>query len=239
MNTRIKNKIKYHAIEKSPDECCGFIINKDGKADVIQCENIARDPKNNFKISARDFLSIKNQYEILYCYHSHLDEENFSLLDKLTAKQLNLDLILYIKNKELFKYFSYNNEYNKNYIGKSFYFHGLNCFDLVKNYYNNELNLQIDFPKELITNNKLEINKNNFNLLEKYALINNLTFFQNKDLENNDILLLDMNGFYHLAVYLGGSKLLEQPLNGFSQIVNYTNYHDRKKVGVFRRNKNG
>lgn len=235
MNTRIKNKIINHAKKDSPHECCGFIVEKDGDIDVVECKNISKDPLNNFKISSNDFLFNKHFRKILYIYHSHVDEENFSIMDKICAEESKLDLILYILSKNLFKHYSSNNSNSLKYIGRNIDFHNTNCFDLTHMYYKNELNTNLKFPEELMNSDKLEVNNNNFQILQNYKDINNMLFLKTDDLKTNDILLFNLDNYFHFAIYLGNNKILEQPRNAFSRIKNYCNYYNRKKIGVFRK----
>lgn len=239
MNTKIKNKIKNHALEESPKECCGFVVENNGVIDVLKCKNISKDPINNFKVSASEFLKIKNSYNPLYIYHSHLDEENFSIMDKNCAEESSIDLILYILKSDTFKHYSSNNSESLKYVGRNINFQKTNCFDLVKLYYKNEFNIDLKFPENFVHDHMLKVNEENFNLILEYAKINTLQVDDADKFINHDILLFNSDGYFHLAIYLGNDKILEQPRNGFSKITNYCNYYKRNKIAGLRRSKNG
>jgi len=236
MNTKIKNKIINHAKNQDPLECCGFIIEKNGDLDVIECENIAKDPLNNFKISSRDFLVNKHHHNILYIYHSHNEEENFSIMDKICSEESKIDMVLYVLKKNIFKHYTANNSDGVKYIGRSIDFHNTHCFDLVRKYYSEELNFNIKFPIDLNQTDKLEVTEKNLSEIVKYIQPNNMIFLQEEiSLQVNDILLFNIDNYFHFAIYLGNNKILEQPRNAFSRIKNYCNYYNRKKIGIFRR----
>lgn len=239
MNTKIKNKIKQHAQKQSPLECCGFIIEKNGDIDVLECENISNDPLNNFKISARDFLATKHHHNILYIYHSHIDETEFSLMDKRCSEESKIDLILYILKEDTFKHYSSNNSNSLKYLGRNINFQKTNCLDLVKLFYKNELNVDLTIPQEMAQHNLFEFNDLNIKLIFDYAKINNLSIINTKEIKSNDIGIFNIDNYIHFAIYLGNNKILEQPRNGFSRIIDYTNLYDRKKIAFLRREKNG
>ena len=52
---KLKKEILSHAKSTEPQECCGFVVFKDGFS-YIPCENISHDPVNFFEISADDFI---------------------------------------------------------------------------------------------------------------------------------------------------------------------------------------
>lgn len=240
MNTKIKNKIINHAKKESPLEACGFIVEKNGDIDVIECQNIAKDPQNNFKISSKDYLINKNLYEILYIYHSHEEEEEFSVVDKICSEEIKIDMILYIINKNMFKHYTPNNSRNLKYIGRNINFQNTNCFDLVTKFYKEELNIELKFPKHLNDKNKLEATKRNFSELLEYINPNNMIYLENPEIMiKNDILLFNIDDHFHFAIYLGNNKILEQPGSAFSRIRDYSNFFNRKRVGLFRRKSNG
>lgn len=235
MNTKIKNKIKNHAKKESPFECCGFIIEKNGDLDILECQNISNDPLNNFRISSKDFLTIKHYHNILYLYHSHLNEENFSLMDKRCSEEAKIDLILYILEKDEFKHYSSNNSQSLKYLGRNINFQKTNCLDLVKIFYKNELNIDLITPDGVAKDNLFEFNESNLNIIFDYAKANNLTVYNTKEMKNNDIGIFNIDNYIHFVVYLGNNKILEQPRSAFSRISNYSNLYDRKKICFLRR----
>ena len=60
-NKKIKNKIKKHALEDFPNECCGLIIGTEEGEDTYKCNNQAKDKKNFFRIGVEDYLSASTE----------------------------------------------------------------------------------------------------------------------------------------------------------------------------------
>ena len=56
---KLKKEILLHAKSTEPQECCGFVVFKDGFS-YIPCENISHDPVNFLKYRQMIFFLLKN-----------------------------------------------------------------------------------------------------------------------------------------------------------------------------------
>ena len=58
-------------------EICGFVGKKDDVFVVEECKNVAEDKTNYFAIDPIDYLMFKNDYDLIFVFHSHIigDEE--------------------------------------------------------------------------------------------------------------------------------------------------------------------
>ena len=92
----IKKEIKTHAMSKSKEEVCGFIIEKDGNLEIIRCENVSSTPEKSFEIHPEGYLDVKLQNEIVAIYHSHPVDAPFSRDDILAAESYALPCVLYV-----------------------------------------------------------------------------------------------------------------------------------------------
>ena len=237
IDKKIKNFIKNHSLKNNPKESCGFIVQDNEIFKCIPCENIAENSIENFKISPKEYLNIKNKYKkIFYIYHSHTNNnENFSPADISCSEGLCLPIIMYSLNSNIFKIYEPIN-INKSYIGRYFQIGKYDCYTLIKDFLKNELNIDIS---AIITHYTDFIdaqnvfNKNlSLNFLEKkgFKLIEN-----KESLEKNDILILHSNLGKHFALYLGNDKILHQPMLSFSKIENYCNFYKRHTELVYRK----
>lgn len=237
IDKKIKNFIRAESIKNSPEESCGFIVEKDNKISCIKIKNIAEDPISYFQISGIDFLKIKKQYDnILYIYHNHLNENfDFSELDIATSDNANIPLLLYIFKDDSFKTY-HPTSFKKGYIGKCFKIKENDCFTFIKNYFLNEFNINI---KPIIENysNSIEaqktLNENlKLNFLEKNG------FNKTEDiqvLQKNDMILISTKFGKHFAIYIGDNKIIHQPIFGFSKIESYCNFYRRHTISIYRR----
>ena len=99
LTKNIQNRIKKHADQVFPEECCGLIVKRDedNKMIVKKCKNMAEDKINNFQISVEDYLNSYMNGEISAVYHSHTQGQNsFSEADKTITDGLELANVLYI-----------------------------------------------------------------------------------------------------------------------------------------------
>lgn len=236
ITNKIKKIIKQEALAVYPNECCGFVVEKDNEHIVIPCENIAKNKFNDFMISAKDFLNIKEKHNILWLYHNHTDIEDFSLLDKKTADNLSINLLLYINKLDEFKVFYHKDFKNLNYLFKPHDDYKNNCFNLIKNYFKNELNLNLEIDNNLINTKKIEDLNVEEIALNNYQLNNLYILNDKKNIKKNDILLLNDRISDHLAVYLGNNKILHQPIHKVSIIEDYTDKYKKQTKLIFRSN---
>lgn len=237
----ITNRIKKEIIEKAktsfPEECCGFVIKKHNNLSVIHCKNIAKDKLNHFMISARDFIKVKNYADqILFLYHNHVNQREFSILDKQTADVLRINLLLYINEINLFKIY-YHDQFKKlNYLFKEYDNNENNCFHLVKNYFKNELSINLNIDENLFKNKKVQAAEAE-EIINQYYIKNNLIkIVKNEDLKLNDILVLKNKFSTHLAIYIGSDKILHQPYNRIS-IIEDLDKNYRNQIQYILRNK--
>jgi len=238
ITNKIKRKIIKNAKNSFPCECCGFIVTKNNKVFTIDCENIAKDKENDFMISAKDFLYAKNNSdEILFLYHNHIDAREFSILDKQTADSLRINLLLYINALDCFKIYYYNEFSKLNYLFEEYNRNENNCFHLIKNYFNKELNLKLNIDERLfkdkdITSIEVE------DIINRYHATNNLLKLKkDTNLKINDILILKNKISTHLAVYIGNNKIIHQPLNRISIIEDLSKDYQEDIQGVLRSKK--
>lgn len=118
-------------------ESCGFILSGDR---VVECENVAADPREEFEIRAEDFARYGD--EIVAIWHSHPDNCLFSPADVRACKASGLPWVLYDCRSGSVCYADPTG--NAPYVGRDFVY-GLNdCFGLVTDWLRNELNF--DFP---------------------------------------------------------------------------------------------
>ena len=85
-----------HATEVYPEECCGLIVNVNGKDIYWKCKNISKAYKEkSFVIDPLDYAAGEDQGEVLAIVHSHPDGElAFSHTDRMACKYLDLPFYL-------------------------------------------------------------------------------------------------------------------------------------------------
>lgn len=240
LTTFLKNQIKNYSLNTPNIEVCGLIYqSKLNTLNIKVCKNISEKPESHFIISPRDYLNVSLSNKIFGLFHSHInDNVDFSELDKLTAEQYNLYFVLYNLKYNIFKEYFPTKKYNNKYIGREFIIGKQDCFTLVKDYYNNELNIKLT--------DTIERNE------EWYKRNKNIFF----DFWNNNKEFLEIGGFNkikkydclviqypknptpsHVILYLGNDLILHQQYNRKST-VELLNNNIIKQTKYILRHKN-
>jgi proteasome lid subunit RPN8/RPN11 len=103
IKNELLNTIKDYCHLNSAKEVCGFIVESKVGIEFLPINNKHPDSINYFIIDPKDYLEVKSKYVIKYLFHSHLKNEFFSELDIFYQKYHNIDMLLYILDKDEFK----------------------------------------------------------------------------------------------------------------------------------------
>ena len=133
----IKKAIIAHALADYPRESCGVIIGKE----YIPCKNIAADDAQ-FEICPIDLVGASKKGEILAYVHSHPDGSTSpSMPDRV---QMNLHGKPWIITNGIDVTLHKPEGYQAPLLGREYY-HGLmDCYTLIKDYYQRELDITLN-----------------------------------------------------------------------------------------------
>ena len=208
----VKPEIKRYALATPEIECCGLITEKDNLLKVFPCENIAINKRNQFKIKEKDYLRASLNGKIKATYHSHLNEENFSITDRVNCYLSGYIYLLYIIEKNFFKLLNPENTFS--YLNKEFILGRNDCYHLVKEFYQTEKNI---FLPEISNYDQI-----NDQFISDLASEHHLQIETDvNQIQSGDIIvfnLLGENKLPHFAIFLGNGYILHHPRNGYSQI---------------------
>lgn len=214
INEDILIEIKNHALQDSPNESCGVIIVKKGKEVYIPCKNIAINKTNDFIINPEDYAGAEDIGDITYIVHSHpISEPIPSQTDLISIEKNNIPWIIInpgtgkytITNPSLFKL---------PLVGREFK-HGLiDCYTLVRDYYNEVLNIKLkDYkrPDEWW-------NKTNLNLYIDHYQDEGFIQVLDGSLQEHDLIFMRVGSDRdnHAAIYIGNNMILHHPMNRLS-----------------------
>lgn len=71
MNKTIMSAIRAHALEESPRECCGFVIQDGRKQCYLRVRNSHANPTEHFRIDSEEWANAEDSGEIIRVIHSH------------------------------------------------------------------------------------------------------------------------------------------------------------------------
>ena len=73
MRKHILSAIQAHAVAEYPKECCGLLLAIERKQQYLPCQNIAREPNEEFRIDPEDYATAEDLGEVIGIVHSHPD----------------------------------------------------------------------------------------------------------------------------------------------------------------------
>jgi proteasome lid subunit RPN8/RPN11 len=140
INPAILEEIKDHCRGEFPKEACGVV--SDGK--VIVSQNLATNTNDFFVIDPKIFQEIS---KVDFIWHSHCQDEDFSMADISTAR--NLMLPMYLFKLPIGKEDLYDPTVVQPLEGRTFVYWIADCWALVKDWYEAKGIKLPDPPREL------------------------------------------------------------------------------------------
>jgi proteasome lid subunit RPN8/RPN11 len=103
LKNELLSEIKSLCKQNNEFEICGFIVKNKNQYNFIQIENKHPSKETNFLMSPKEYLDVKNAFEIVYLFHSHPNGEDFSKTDIQYQKYHNLNMLMYDVKNDCFK----------------------------------------------------------------------------------------------------------------------------------------
>lgn len=208
-----------HAKQTMPQECCGIAIVFKGRLKYIPCTNqLSGDV---FCISPDDYLKAEAMGEIVGICHSHVNiSAHPSEADKAACEVTGLPwLIVSIPGDT---YYQHNPTGIKaSLIGRPFYHGVYDCYSLLRDYYKEKLNIELnDYKREV------EWWEKGYDLYEDNFRSEGFVEVDIKNIQEHDIILMQ-NGsdkINHAAIYLGDGIILHHCVNRLSSRDVYGGY---------------
>ena len=198
---RIIALAKRHAVECFPEESCGLVV----KGEYIPCENIAKDPLNDFKINTK--LYVKHNKKLEAVIHSHNDFPHASKKDmqQQIATNVPWGIINVVKGNVMGVWFWGDQLPIQDLVGRPFA-HGIyDCYALVRDYYRKEMNIILPvFPRE-----EGFWRRNDHLFMDNYKEIGFIKV-DGDDLKKGDAVLGNIlsSVVNHSSVYIGNGLIL-------------------------------
>ena len=227
----IKQQIKTHSLGEYPNECCGFVVSDSvNKNIVFPCKNISQNSKIHFEIDPEEYLRASSAGEIVAVYHSHPNgSSKFSEFDEQISNGLELKSILYSVKEDKFNEYQ-PGDYANEYIGRKFEIGKSDCFTVMKDFFNKELNIFInDYFRDQDWQDKTpRIYDDNY---EGEGFIK----IEDGTLKKYDCILFKfLKHTEHIAVYLGNDLILHQPRGRDSLVEKYSGPLKRRVSYIIR-----
>lgn len=146
INGYVKKKIEEWALKCYPEECCGVIVNNNGKPKFIPAKNTSATPTQSFRIDAKEYSEIEEEYSIIAIVHSHINIPAVpSEGDKAACEALGLPwYILSVHNREINEWYYFEpTGWEAPLVGRTFYHGVMDCYTLIKDFYKREMGIEI------------------------------------------------------------------------------------------------
>lgn len=228
LNDKLKKEIKDYALSNPQEEVCALIVKSKELYNLYKCRNISFHKKENVILNPFDYIKAAREGDIVAHVHSQ-PKGKPSFTDYINAINHNIHSIMYSINLDKFYIIEPK---LKDYLNKDYICGESDCYTLVRNYFNKELNIQLnDYNRQEGWWEK-EPNL----ILENFKRENGIEI-EYKDLKENDLILFKLNGRpSHFSIYLGNNFILHHPINSKSLISEVTDSL-KKRICIIIRHK--
>lgn len=234
-NKQIRNEIIKHATTFPEEEVCGLIIKSfNGEIIVFPCRNKSDNKSLHYILDPNDYLKSIYIGEILACYHSQIESDEFSNLDKIQSIGHNCIYIMFCLSTKNFHIFDPKNKNFSNplskYIGINFKIGENDCYSLIRNFYKIEKNIHLpdlNREKDWYQLDPKRFEKEHNKNFKNFVLTNNPKY--------GDLIVFkyakNINP-HHLGIYLNNIEFLHHPRNKYSCVESFScNY--KKRVAFY------
>lgn len=236
LTDNVKAQIKQHALSEQT-EVCGLIVFADNKADLLVFPSPNKITGDFFQISGREYLKASLHGEIIGYYHSHLKSPVFSELDKTVAEGHKLRAILYHVPTDTFQSYEPGNCQNK-YIGREFKIGTQDCFTIIRDYYLNELKIEIkDYGRDADWFTTAPDSYDANYTKEGFINVFNGSYPESHILRQHDCVLFQFlpgNHASHAAIFLKPNHILHHPRHGYSRVEEYSMPYQKRTCYILR-----
>lgn len=152
MNPATEQAIREHAVAEYPRECCGLIVVVKGKELYLPCRNIA-EGSSDFILHHEDLAAAEDKGDVLALVHSHPDGSHLpSEADRVQIAAHGIPWYILSVNSQcetgcMARYEP--EEYEAPLVGRAFAHGILDCYTLIRDYYQRTLNITLpDFHRD-------------------------------------------------------------------------------------------
>ncbi len=222
---KIHQQIKSYSLKNPKEEICGLITDKE----ALQCNNLAEDKASFYQIDPKDYLRISLKNEIRGVFHSHISTRAaLSHLDILNAEKHQIKTVIYSVPEDNFLEYE-PCDFKIDYVGREFSIGKMDCYSIVKEYYEKELNI---FLPDFFRDGRWI--KNTPDLYESNYCAGG--FVEVDEIKKSDLLLFKFPQYkfaHHAGIYLDNSFLHHEE-GRYSTIELYAGIYKRYTHKILR-----
>lgn len=245
----MRAKIARYSLSDPYKESCGLILREGRKYIATSSKNISPVPEDSFAIPHSILHWAMSRQKLVAIWHSHPQpcEIGLSELDKLISEKLKVDCVAYDMERREFMVHSPVG-YEVPYVGRPFVVGVFDCWSLVRDWFSREKNIHL----EDITHECRDVGTGMqfLRMVAKRDAENIFSFqshleargFRSMPLAqaaHGDVFLMTYENIkspLHVALYLGGQRVLHHPENALSLEEHYGHSLKKSTVGCMRHN---
>jgi len=202
MNTKVLEDIFEHAKSCYPKECCGLIVMIKRRHRYKPCRNITNN-KGSFVIHPEDYADAEDSGDVLKVVHSHCNQNaKPSQADLVGCEKSGIPWVIVSWPTKQVREFKPTG-YEAPLIGREFIHGTIDCYSLIRDYYKQELGIELlDFVRPDNWWHK----KGNL-YLENFGKAG---FVETDQLEKHAVILMQIGSPVpnHAAIHLGDNIIL-------------------------------
>jgi len=224
LNQKQIEKIKLVTLESFPEEMCGVLT----ADDFIQIKNVHSKPLQSFTMDRVQYgqvveyaVAIVHSHVKQAADHLNVDIRTPSIKDRRFQKLSGLPwLIVGTEGQTVTPAIQFPRTPTNDYVGRDFIWHINDCYSLVQDYYQFEMDI-------VLLDSAIDFDPINGDINDVFAgYIEDYGFkdiFSLDEIKNGDLVLLDAVGFKknHLGIYHNEKVLHQMQKSRFDPIANY------------------
>ena len=224
-----QREIRGYAVQNPTEEMCGFVLRR---GSVVNCDNIARDPKTQFEICPHDYCKWE-EHGIKGVWHTHTELDRFSPLDQQVMASDTLPWAVYCLKTD--KFHQCDPGTTAPLVGRPFCFGVYDCYSLITDKLA-ELGVQLPaWPRGIYG----EWNRPDFFPFDQQAKHVGKPV-RDGIYQEGDILLMNLGDHRghsdHVGVFINDREFLHHPAERQSRVDRFGSWWERKTRLVLRPN---
>lgn len=231
MNKTVLAAIRAHANECFPRESCGLIVLVKGEQRYMPCRNVA-ESANEFQIHGEDYAGAEDLGTIVKVVHSHPNHAPTpSEADLVGCEESGLPWVIVNSPDGHFHEFAPTG-YSAPLIGRSYVWGVLDCYSLMRDYYQRELGIELpNYERDEL------FWKNGQNMFMDNLADAGFVEVPHAELRQHDVILMQVMSPHmpnHAAIYVDDMVILHHCMNRLSSRDVYGGYWQRCAFTVIR-----
>ena len=220
-----------HAKAEYPREACGLLVVVKGRERYIPCRNEAASPDQMFVLSTEDYAAAEDKGEIVAIVHSHPTTlPQPSAADQIACNNTGLPWVIVNPKTEAWGYCE-PTAFELPYVGREFVFGVVDCYSLVRDWYNREWGLNLaDFDRRDLFWERGE------NLYVEGYKSQGFRQVPFEEMQYGDGILMQLGADLpnHGAIYLGDQQILHHVQGRLSSRDVFGGYYVKSTAMVLR-----